>query len=135
VRCLHDLLLLLGDVLGSLGSKDGSYPTTPPLLNSILPFASPPPPPPRRSLRHCIAHSPLPHAINILLTTLLTLNPPVRARQQAQAEAAGEIDAAPVAAAADAAAAAAGGRVLACLRRSVLAVRSRALKPEDRFII
>jgi hypothetical protein len=23
-RCLHDLLLLLGDVLGSVGSKDGS---------------------------------------------------------------------------------------------------------------
>jgi hypothetical protein len=64
---------------------------------------------------------------------MLTLNPPVRARQQAQAEAAGETDATPAAAAADAAAATTGGRLLAAWRQSVLAVRARAINPEDRF--
>ena len=86
----------------------------------------------RRSLRHCVALSPLPQAITLLLNTLLTLNPPVRARQQAQAETSGETDAAPAAAAADTAAAATGGRLLASLRQSIVAVRTRALKPEDR---
>ena len=90
------------------------------------------PTPSFRSLRHCIAQSPLPQATALLLNTLLTLNPPVRARQQAQAETPGETDATPAAAAADAAAAAAGGRLLAALRRSVVSVRSRELKPEDR---
>jgi hypothetical protein len=85
-----------------------------------------------RSLRHCIAHSPLPKAITLLLNTLLTLNPPVRARQQARAESSGETDATPAAVAADAAASAVGGRLLAALRVSIAAVRARLLKPEDR---
>jgi hypothetical protein len=57
----------------------------------------------------------------------------VRARQQAQAETPGETDATPAAAAADAAAATTGGLLLASLRRSVVAVRARTLKPEDRW--
>ncbi len=36
VRCIHDLLLLLGDVLSSVGSKDGSYSPNHTLFSSTL---------------------------------------------------------------------------------------------------